>query len=311
MDYTNLTKEQYIELWEKPVEELIKIASDITKANFSNEVDSCSIISAKTGACSENCKYCAQSSHNHAEIECHSLLDVDTVVKAAISAKENGATKFGIVTSGKTPTKKDFESILEMVKAVTKIDGLDCCVSVGILTEDEVIQLKNAGIKRIHHNLNTSERYYKEICSTHKFEERVQTVKLIKKHGLEACCGVIIGMGETLEDRIDMAFSIRELNPETVPMNLLNPIKGTPFESYADKITEEEILKTICLFRMILPKAKLKYAGGRTTRLSEENQKKGMIAGINSIMVGNLLTTKGSNIADDTEMLKELNLVMV
>ncbi len=311
MDYTNLTKEQYIELWEKPVEELIEIASKITKANFSNEVDSCSIISAKTGTCSENCKYCAQSSHNHAEIECHPLLDIDTVVKAAISAKENGATRFGIVTSGKTPMKKDFDRILEMAEAVSKIDGIECCVSLGILSEDEIIQLKNAGIKRIHHNINTSERYYKEICSTHKFEERVETVNLIKKHGLDACCGVLLGMGETVEDRIDMAFTLRELKPATVPMNILNPIPGTPLESYGDKISEEDILKSICLFRMILPNSVLKYAGGRTTRLSEENQKLGLIAGINSIMVGNLLTTKGSNIADDNEMLKELDLIMV
>lgn len=311
MDYTKLTKEEYIELWEKPVEELVEIASSITKSNFSNEVDACSIISAKTGACSENCKYCAQSSHNHAEIECHPLLDTETVVKAAVSAKENGARRFGIVTSGKTPMKKDFEKILEMVREVSKVDGLECCVSVGILNEEEVIQLKEAGIKRIHHNINTSERYYKEICSTHKFEERVETVRLIKKHGLEVCCGVIIGMGETVEDRVDMAFLLRELESISVPMNFLNPIKGTPFEDYGNKATEEDILKSICLFRMILPKAVLKYAGGRTTRLSEENQKLGLIAGINSIMVGNLLTTKGSNIADDNEMLKELGLKMV
>lgn len=310
MDYTNLTKEQYLELWENPLEELIEISSDITKANFTNKVEACSIISAKTGACSENCKYCAQSSYNHAEIECHPLMDVDTVVKAAISAKENGATRFAIVTSGKTPIKKDFNHILEMVEAVSRIDGLECCVSIGILTEDEIIQLKKAGIKRIHHNLNTSERYYKVICTTHKFEERVETVKLIKKHELEACCGVIIGMGETVEDRIDMAFAIRELNPVSVPMNFLNPIKGTPFESYADKITEEEILKTICLFRMILPKAMLRYAGGRTTRLSEENQKIGIKAGINSLIVGNYLTTIGSNSQDDRDMLRELGMEM-
>ena len=311
MDYTNLTKEQYLELWNKPLDELIEISSSITKANFTNEIESCSILSAKTGACSENCKYCAQSQHNHAEIECHPLLDVETVVKAALSAKENGATRFGIVTSGKAPTKKEFETLLEMIRAVSAIEGLECCLSLGILSEEQVIQIKEAGVTRFNHNINTSERYYSEICSTHKFEDRLNTVKLLRKHGIDVCCGVILGMGETVEDRIDMAFTLREIKPATVPINVLNPIKGTPLEDYIDKISEEDILKSICLFRMILPNTLLKYAGGRTLRLSRENQKLGLIAGINSMMVGNYLTTKGSDMEDDRKMLKEVDLVMV
>lgn len=311
MDYTNLTKEQYLKLWDRPLNELIEIASGITKANFTNEVESCSILSAKTGACSENCKYCAQSQHNHAEIECHPLLDVETVVKAALSAKENGATRFGIVTSGKAPTKKEFETLLEMIRAVSAIEGLECCLSLGILSEEQVIQIKEAGVTRFNHNINTSERYYSEICSTHKFEDRLNTVKLLRKHGIDVCCGVILGMGETVEDRIDMAFTLREVKPATVPINVLNPIKGTPLEDYIDKISEEDILKSICLFRMILPHTLLKYAGGRTLRLSRENQKLGLIAGINSMMVGNYLTTKGSDMEDDRKMLKEVDLVMV
>mgnify|MGYP004657245885 FL=1 len=311
MDYTNLTKEQYLKLWDRPLDELIEISSSITKANFTNEIESCSILSAKTGACSENCKYCAQSQHNHAEIECHPLLDVETVVKAALSAKENGATRFGIVTSGKAPTKKEFETLLEMIRAVSAIEGLECCLSLGILSEEQVIQIKEAGVTRFNHNINTSERYYSEICSTHKFEDRLNTVKLLRKHGIDVCCGVILGMGETVEDRIDMAFTLREVKPATVPINVLNPIKGTPLEDYIDKISEEDILKSICLFRMILPHTLLKYAGGRTLRLSRENQKLGLIAGINSMMVGNYLTTKGSDMEDDRKMLKEVDLVMV
>lgn len=311
MDYTNLTKDQYLKLWDRPLDELIEISSSITKANFTNEIESCSILSAKTGACLENCKYCAQSQHNHAEIECHPLLDVETVVKAALSAKENGATRFGIVTSGKAPTKKEFETLLEMIRAVSVIDGLECCLSLGILSEEQVIQIKEAGVTRFNHNINTSERYYSEICSTHKFEDRLNTVKLLRKHGIDVCCGVILGMGETVEDRIDMAFTLREIKPATVPINVLNPIKGTPLEDYIDKISEEDILKSICLFRMILPHTLLKYAGGRTLRLSRENQKLGLIAGINSMMVGNYLTTKGSDMEDDRKMLKEVDLVMV
>lgn len=305
------TKQELLDLYNKPLTELIEISHKITEENFENTVEACSIVSAKTGACSENCKYCAQSKHNHADIECHPLLDVDTVKKAALSAKENGANHFCIVTSGTAPTKKDFENILKMVKEVASIDGLHCCASLGLLSEDEIKELKDAGLERYNHNINTSENYHKNICSTHNFEDRVHTVEMIKKHGIEACCGVIIGMGESREDRIDMALSLKKLNPKTVPINFLNPIKGTPLEDYENKIDEEEILKTICIFRIVLPKTLLRYAGGRTTRLSKYNQKLGIIAGINSLLVGNYLTTTGSKSEEDEKMLEQLDLAMV
>ena len=309
-EFNNYTKDELLDLYNKPLEELLEISHKITEENFDNTVEACSIISAKTGACSENCKYCAQSSHNHAEIECHPLLSVETVKKAALSAKENGATRFCIVTSGRVPTDKDFDKILEMIKEVASIEGIHCCASLGLLSEEQIKQIKEAGVERYNHNINTSENYHEKICTTHNFSFILNTVKTITKHGMEACCGVIIGMGESVEDRIDMALSLRELNPKTVPINFLNPIKGTPLEDYGDKITEEEILKTICLFRIILPKAMLRYAGGRTTRLSKYNQKLGIIAGINSVLVGNYLTTAGSNAEEDKNMLKELDLVM-
>lgn len=301
----------YLELYDKPLDELIEMSEKITKENFDNTVEACSIISAKTGACGENCKYCAQSKHNHAEIECHPLLDVETVKKAALSAKENGASRFCIVTSGRVPTGQDFEKILEMIREVASIDGIHCCASLGLLSEEQVKQIKEAGVERYNHNINTSENYHKNICTTHNFSDRVNTVKLIQKYGMEACCGVIIGMGESRQDRIDMALALKELNPKTIPINFLNPIKGTPLEGFEDKIDEEEILKTICIFRIILPKALLRYAGGRTTRLSEYNQRLGIKAGINSVLVGNYLTTAGSKSEEDKQMLKEMDLVMV
>lgn len=310
-NFANYTKQDFINLYEKPLSELMEISNKITNENFDNEVEACSIISAKTGECGENCKYCSQSKHNHAKVECHPLLDVETVKKAALSAKDNGATRFCIVTSGRVPSGEDFKKILEMIKEVTSIDGIHCCASLGLLSEDQIAQIKAAGVERYNHNINTSENYHKNICTTHNFKDRVNTVKMIQKHGMEACCGVIIGMGESREDRIDMALSLRELNPKTVPINFLNPIKGTALEGFEDKITEDEILKTICIFRIILPKALLRYAGGRTTRLSKFHQKLGLIAGINSVLVGNYLTTTGSNSEDDKEMLKELDMVMV
>ena len=307
----NYTKEELLNLYNEPLSKLLEISHQITLDNFDNTVEACSILSAKTGACSENCKYCSQSKHNHAEIECHPLLDIETVKKAALSAKENGATRFCIVTSGRVPTDNDFQKILQMIKEVAAIDGIHCCASLGLLSEEQIKQIKEAGVERYNHNINTSEHYHEKICTTHNFKDRVNTVKLVQKHGMEACCGVIIGMGETRQDRIDMALALKELNPKTVPINFLNPIKGTPLENYANKIDEEEILKTICIFRIILPKTLLRYAGGRTTRLSKFNQKLGLIAGINSVLVGNYLTTAGSKSEEDKNMLKERDMVMV
>ena len=310
-NFNNYTKDDFIKLYDRPLAELLEIANKITAENFNNEVEACSIISAKTGACSENCKYCAQSKHNHAEIDCHPLLDVETVKQAALSAKENGATRFCIVTSGRKPTDNDFNKILEMIKEVASIEGIHCCASLGLLSEDQIKQIKNAGVERYNHNINTSKDYHEKICTTHNFEDRVNTVKMVQTAGIESCCGVIIGMGEGRADRIDMALSLRELNPKTVPINFLDPIKGTPLENYKDKIDEEEILKTICIFRIILPKAMLRYAGGRCSRLSKFNQKRGLIAGINSILVGNYLTTLGSNATEDKKTLEELNMSLV
>ncbi len=310
IDYNSFTREDFLSLYNKPLEELIEISNAITKSNFNNEVEACSIISAKTGECNENCKYCAQSKHNHAEIQCHPLMDIETVKKAAISAKENGATRFCIVTSGRKPDDTEFKKIIEMIKAVAEIDGIHCCASLGLLSEEQIKEIKEAGVERYNHNINTSENYHKNICTTHKFEDRVRTVNLIKKYGIEACTGVIIGMGETRQDRVDMALKLKELNPKTVPINILNPIKGTALEGYEDKIDEEEILKTICIFRIILPNAMLRYAGGRTSRLCKENQKKGILAGINSLLVGNYLTTTGSKPKEDEEMLKTAGLVL-
>ena len=299
-----MNKQDYLKLYDKPLDELIETANEITRKNFDNKVEACSIISAKTGKCQENCKYCSQSIHNHAKIECHPLLDVETVKKAALSARENGATRFCIVTSGRKPTDSDFERILEMIKAVASIDGLHCCASLGLLSKEQIKQIKEAGVERFNHNINTSRNYHSKICTTHDFDDRVRTVKMIQEAGMEACCGVIIGMGETREDRIDMALSLSELNPKTVPINVLNPIKGTALEGYENKITEEEVIRTICIFRIAMPKAILRYAGGRKSRLSKEMQKLGLRAGINGMLSGDYLTTDGVELAQDKELIE-------
>lgn len=306
-----MDKNELLELYNYDLEKLVSIAEKVTRKNFKNEIEVCSIISAKTGRCGENCKYCSQSVHNHAEIHCHSLLDVEEVRQAALKAKENGASRFCIVTSGRSEAGDDFKKILEMIKAVASIDGIHCCASLGLLNEEQIKQIKEAGVERFNHNINTSQNYHKNICTTHNYEDRINTVKMITKNGIEACSGVILGMGESREDRIDMALALKELKPKTVPINVLNPIKGTPLEGFEDKITEEEVIRTICIFRIVLPNAILRYAGGRKTRLSKEMQELGLRAGINGILAGDYLTTSGVNAKEDEEMLKKFGLELV
>lgn len=305
---TNITKEELLKLYDMDLDELIEMSSKITKENFKNEVEVCSIISARTGKCGENCKYCSQSIHNHADIVCHPLLSVEEVYQSALKAKENGATRFCIVTSGRSENGDDFDTILEMIKKVASIPDIHCCASLGLLNEEQIKQIKEAGVERFNHNINTSQNYHDEICTTHHFEDRIKTVKNIVKNGIEACTGVILGMGETKEDRVDMALSLAELNPKTVPINVLNPIKGTPLEDYSDKITEEDVLRTICIFRIAMPKAILRYAGGRNTRLSLETQKLGLKAGVNGLLAGDYLTTNGEEVQKDKEMLESIDL---
>lgn len=302
---------ELLELYNLPVDKLIEISSKITEENFENSVEFCSIISAKTGKCGENCKYCSQSSHNKAKINIHPLISLEEVRKAAESAKENGASRFCVVTSGKSPEKEDFPKILEMIKTVAGIDGLHSCCSLGILDEKQIKELKEAGVERYNHNINTAESFHNNICTTHNFQDRINTIKLIQKYGIEACAGVIIGMGETREQRIEMALELAELNPKSVPINFLNPIDGTPLENLSDAIDEEEILKTICIFRIVLPKALIRYAGGRTTRFSEEYQKLGIKAGINALLVGNYLTTTGSTPKKDVELIESFGKCLI
>lgn len=298
-------------LYNLNVNKLVEISAKITSENFDNSIEACSIISARTGKCGENCRYCSQSSHNHAQIECHPLVDLETVRKAAESARANGASRFALVTSGRRPNDEDFPKLLEMLRIVNSIDGLTACASLGILTEEQMKQLAEAGCVRYHHNINTCESYHPEICTTHTYQDRINTIKLAKKYGIEVCCGVIIGMGETREQRIEMAQELAKIAPESVPVNILTPIKGTPFENYIDKIDEEEIVKTMCIFRIAMPKAQIRFAGGRSSRLNKENQELCLKAGVNAIIVGNYLTTLGQSVEEDKATFEKLGKVLV
>lgn len=297
--------DELLELYNLPIDELVDISSKVARKNFGNEVDFCSIISAKTGKCGENCKYCAQSSHYRTNIETHDLVSLAAVEKSALSAKETGVGCFSVVTSGKGTTAEDFDKILEMISLLKNMGGFTVSASLGIIGEKELLQLKEAGLQRYHHNINTCKSYHGEICTTHSYEDRVKTIELAKKCGLEVCSGVIIGMGESRRQRVEMAVELAELKPCSVPLNFLHPIEGTPLESCVDLIDEEEILRTIAIFRIALPESDIRYAGGRMLRFSPKYQELGFKAGINGMLVGNYLTTIGVEPEEDLKLLEK------
>ena len=244
---TEINKDELLRLYSIDLDELLEMASKYTQ----NSVEICSLVNARNGKCSQNCKYCAQSSHYCTNIESYPLVSVETVKKAAIEAKEHYATRFAIVTSGKTPDESDFDAMLKMITEINKIEGLNSCASIGILNEDQAKRLSQAGLKRFHDNINTSRSYYPEVCTTHTFEDRINTCKLIKKYGMELCCGVILGMGESIEQRVEMALNLAEIQPDSIPINILMPIPETPFANYLNKIDEENVLRTLAIFKIV------------------------------------------------------------
>lgn len=294
------TKEELLKLYNLPLKELLAEARKYTFKEF----EFCSLISARTGKCSQNCKYCAQSTFYNTKIETHPLVSVDEVIRAAKESKENGAINFAIVTSGKTPDEaKDFNELLKMIKEINKL-GLKSCASIGICSLELAKKLKEAGLNRFHHNINTCKSYHSEICSTHTYQDRINTCKNIKSVGIELCCGVIIGMGESIEQRIEMALELAQIAPNSIPVNILTPIKGTPFENYFDKIDEENIIRTIAIFKIANPKSSIRLAGGKKARLSKKNIQLLIDNCIDSAIVGNYLTTTGFEPNSDKEMVK-------
>lgn len=296
-----LSKDELLKLYNLDLDELLKISSEYVK----DTVEFCSIVNARNGKCSQNCKYCAQSSHYCTNIESYPLIPVGDVIKAAEESKSNNADRFAIVTSGKTPDEEDFNKVVAMIKAVNEVDGIKSCASIGILNEEQAKQLADAGLKRFHHNINTSESYYPEVCTTHTWQDRLNTCRLVKKYGMELCCGVILGMGESIEQRIEMAMELSEIQPESIPINILMPIPETPFENYLDKIDEENVLRTLAVFKIANPKSVLRFCGGRM-RLSQENQEKALKTCVEGILIGNYLTTVGKSPKDDIQTVKKL-----
>lgn len=301
METIGLDKEELLDLYNTDLEMLLELSSQYMSKN----IEFCSLVNARSGKCSQNCKYCAQSSHYRTDIETYPLIDKENVLKAAKEAKEYGVNHFAIVTSGKDPEEENFDKIIELIQEINKVDGISSCASIGILNEEDAKKLADAGLKRFHHNINTSQSYYPEVCTTHTWEDRVNTCKLVKKYGMELCCGVILGMGETVEQRIEMAMELAEIQPDSIPINILMPIPQTPFENYGDKIDEENILRTLAVFKIANPNSVLRFCGGRL-RLSEKNQELALKTCVEGILTGNYLTTTGKSPQEDLKTVEKL-----
>jgi biotin synthase len=284
-------------------EELFEAAAQITKHFGKPEFNPCGIINARAGKCSENCKWCAQSAHYATGARVSDIVSSKQVVAAAQYDEAKGVKRFCQVTSGRSLDKKALQQICDNYRELRKQTGLFLCGSLGLLKSDDLQQLWDAGMRRLHCNLETAPSYFDKLCSTHTIDDKLETLKAARKIGFELCSGGIIGMGESRAQRIELGLKLREINPDSIPINVLVPIKGTPLAD-VEPISEEEVLITIAVFRFIHPKAELRFAGGRA-QLSADTQRKALHIGINSAVVGDLLTTVGATIDADMRMASE------
>ena len=298
-----VTKEESLSLYEQPLEELCESADRIRRRFCEDQFDICTIINGKSGRCSENCKFCAQSAHNHTDASEYPLLEDEEIVGQARVNHEQGVLRYSIVTSGKRLSDTEVDRMCDTVQKIKDEVGISVCVSFGLLSEEQFRRLKEAGATRVHNNLETSRRNFPNVCTTHTFDDKVQSIRAAQAAGLTVCSGGIMGLGETAEDRIDMALTLRELGIKSVPVNMLNPIPGTPFENNT-KLTEEDMRRIVAVYRFILPDVSIRLAGGRG--LLADKGKSCFTSGANAAISGDMLTTAGITTKTDMEMLKEL-----
>lgn len=276
----------------------------IKEHHLGDNIDLCSIINAKSGRCSENCSFCAQSSHHQTDSPVYPLKSVATIVQGARQAQEEGNHCYGIVTSGtRIEPGEEFESILTALRQIRQETKIAPSASLGILDADAAKALMDAGCKTYHHNLETACSFFPEICTTHDYQEDIDTVRCAKSAGMEVCCGGIFGLGESTDQRIELALTLKELDVDSVPLNFLNPVPGTPLQD-AQLLTPMDCLRIICLYRYLLPTKRITVCGGREKNL-REFQSAIFMAGASGTMVGNYLTTTGRNREIDLQMLKD------
>lgn len=290
---------------EAPLEELQKGAGALQRHFCGNHVDFCTIINGRSGRCGEDCKYCAQAACHHTGCDEYGFLPKEEIIANAKANQDAGANRFAIVTSGRALTGADFEKALDAYRTMKQTLHIDFCASHGLLTPEQLHRLHETGVTSYHHNIETSRRFFPHICTTHTYDDRIRTIKAAQKEGLCVCSGGIIGMGETWEDRLDMAISLAELGIQSIPINALMPIPGTPLE-HRTQLDSRDILRTIAFFRFINPEANIRLAAGR--KLLPENGATALLSGASASITGNMLTTSGSTIVEDMAMLKRLGL---
>ena len=303
IDGKKISRTEATELINAPLEELCKCADEIRKHFCKDGFDICTIINGKCGRCSEDCKFCAQSARYKTMIEEYPLLDTDEIVRQAKYNAERGVLRYSIVTSGKMLSDSDVDKVCESIKAIKSEVGIEVCVSFGLLDVEQFKKIKAAGASRVHCNLEASRNFFPSVCSTHTYDMKIETLKSARLAGLSICSGGIMGRGETMEDRIDMAFDLRELAVKSVPINFLNPIKGTPFEHNAP-LSDDEKRRIVAIYRFILPDASIRLAGGRG--LIADKGEGCFRSGANAAISGDMLTTSGITIETDMKMLKKL-----
>lgn len=302
--------DQLSDLSHDHLDDMFYWANEIRKSNFGNKVKMCSIVPGRLGGCSEDCAFCAQSLHYDTAVDkTPEILSDNQIMAAAKEAKQKGVPNFGIVYSGKKVSQKELDRLINLTRRIKTDLGMGVCMSLGIVSEENMQRLADAGVVRFNHNLETSERHFGQVVSTHKYEDRVKTIEAGHKAGMGVCAGGIFGIGETEADRIDMALELRRLGVDMVPMNFLHPIDGTPMAG-AEKMAPKDILRIVALYRFILPKTHLKVAGGRVLNL-RDMQSWIFYAGCTAILSGNYLTTAGRAVEDDLQMLKDLGLETV
>lgn len=285
------------------LEELLEASAEITERFGSRHFDSCSIINGRSGKCSENCKWCAQSAHYPTSADVYPLVSRETYMKGAELNNEHGIGRYSMVTSGKAMSGKELDRACSYFREAKESIDISLCASLGLLGREELQELYDSGVHRYHCNLETAPSYFGELCSTHTMEDKIRTIRMAREIGFEICSGGIIGMGETIRQRVELALTLRDIQPVSIPVNILCPIQGTPLENMPP-LSEDEIIATVALFRFINPAAVLRFAGGRMA-LSHEGQLRAIKAGINGAIMGDLLTTLGAIVNEDKELVKE------